>query len=663
MLTIRAVRGPRVRRVASFWQPCMSWGDEGSVSESHRRRWRPTRKHWILVGVAGAVILAVGVGAVAFVASSGPTVPANTTVNGVDIGGLTRDEAVAKVREQVAKPAAQPLEFDNDGQVIIVKPRQAGVWVNAVETVEPLVTRNLNPFSRFFASEGVDVEPVIVVEEDKLNRQMGAFDRLVTTLAVESSLAVEGTTVEYTPGQQGRRVDEEAARTAIVTSILEPREKQDLPVIIEEPTVTVANADAANTFALAAVSGPVKVAAGSAVAEIPAEVIGDALTFVVVQDDYEPVLDGPTLYESIEDDLEGSEVPRDASFKVKKNGELKVVPSRAGGGVEDDDLAARVLTVLDQDVSDGGVREVVVTEGQRQPKFTTADARALDIQEKLSSFTQDFRYAAYRVTNIGQAAEYVNGTVLMPGDTFSMNDTILERTEENGYTEGTIIGPGGVFEEALGGGVSAATTAVWTAAFFAGMERASTRAHSVYISRYQPGLEATVAWGIFDMQFRNDSLYPVVITTDMTNSSMTVEFWGTKIYDEIDAEFGERNSVRKPKTIYRKKKDGCSPQSGIPGFTIDVDRVFYQNDEEVKRETIRSYYRAAPKVVCGKKPKKKDKDEDQADEGTPQDAPAQDAPAGDAPAGDAPAGNSDDATPATDDGTFENVPAEEVDVG
>ncbi len=165
------------------------------------------------------------------------------------------------------------------------------------------------------------------------------------------------------------------------------------------------------------------------------------------------------------------------------------------------------------------------------------------------------------------------------------------------------------------------------------------------------------------MQFRNDSPYPVVITTGMTNSSMTVDFWGTKIYDEIDAEFGERNSIRKPKKIYRKKKDGCTPQAGIPGFTIDVDRVFYQNDQEVKRETIRSYYRAAPKVICGKKPKKKDKDEDEAGEENPQDAPAGDAPAGDAPAEDAPAGNSDDAAPATDDGTFENVPAEEIDVG
>ena len=78
----------------------------------------------------------------------------------------------------------------------------------------------------------------------------------------------------------------------------------------------------------------------------------------------------------------------------------------------------------------------------------------------------------------------------------------------------------------------------------------------------------------------------------------------------------------------------------------------------MKRETIRSYYRAAPKVVCGKKPKKKDKDEDEAGEENPQDAPA-----GDAPAEDPPAGNSDDAAPATDDGTFENVPAEEIDVG
>jgi hypothetical protein len=182
------------------------------------------------------------------------------------------------------------------------------------------------------------------------------------------------------------------------------------------------------------------------------------------------------------------------------------------------------------------------------------------------------------------------------------------------------------------------------------MERVDTRAHSVYISRYQPGLEATVAWGIFDMKFRNDSPYPVLITTKMTNSSMTVDFWGTKVYDSIEAEFGQRTSIRKPETIYRKKKDGCSTQAGIPGFSINVDRVFYQADEEVKRETIRTFYRAAPEVKCGKKPDKDKKNDDE----TTDDQPA------DAPAGDEGQAEGQSTDP---EGELAVVPAEEVAVG
>jgi hypothetical protein len=128
---------------------------------------------------------------------------------------------------------------------------------------------------------------------------------------------------------------------------------------------------------------------------------------------------------------------------------------------------------------------------------------------------------------------------------------------------------------------------------------------------------------------------------------MTVDFWGTKVYDNIEAEFGERTSIRKPETVYRKKTDGCSPQNGIPGFSINVDRVFYQGDEEVKRETIRTFYRAAPKVVCGKKPKKDDA--------------SQDEPAGDEPAGDG--GQGAGQQPGAEGETFENIPAQEVATG
>lgn len=595
------------------------------MTESHRRPWRPSRPLVIAGSIVAGALVILGILVLA-TALSEPTVPRGTTVNGVDIGGLGRDAAIEKVRSDVAQPAAEPLEFDNSGETLVVKPRQAGVWVNAQQTVEPLLQKSWNPLERFFGIGGGEEElAVVIVEDDKLERQMGAFDRLVATTPQESSLSVSGTKVDFIAGRQGRTVDASAARAAILESILEARRVQELPVIIEEPSVTVANADAANTFAQAAVSGPVTVVVGPVITEIPADVIGDALTFNAEGGDYVATLDGAALYASIADELEIAEEPQDARFKVRKNGTLRIIPSRAGGGISDSDIAEQVFSVLDQDISNGGTREVIVPEGQREPDFTTADAEALGIKDKLSSFTQKFNYAPYRVTNIGQAAEYVDGTILMPGDTFSMNDTIKERTKENGYTEGTIIGPGGVFEEALGGGVSAATTAVWTAAFFAGMERVDTRAHSVYISRYQPGLEATVAWGIFDMKFRNDGPYPVLITTKMTNSSMTVDFWGTKVYDNIEAEFGERTSIRKPETIYRKKKDGCSPQAGIPGFSINVDRVFYQAEEEVKRETIRTFYRAAPEVKCGKKPDKdKKKNDDEATDEQPADAPAGD---------------------------------------
>jgi len=636
------------------------------VTESHRRPWRPTRPQIIAGSIAGGVLALLGL-LFLVTALAGPIVPPGTTVAGVAIGGMDQRTAVETLREQLARPAAEPLEFDNAGEVLVVKPRQAGVWVNAVDTVEPLVRRSWNPLERLFGiGGGEEVEPVIVVEEDKLDRQMGAFERLVTTLPQDPALSVRGTRVEFTPGRQGRTIDEAAARAQIVDSVIEPREVRELPVVVEEPIVTVANATAANEFAQAAVSGPVTVVVGDVVAEIPAVVIGRSLSFTMQDGDYVPRLSGEGLYESIAEELEVAKEPRDARFKVRKNGKLRIVPSRAATGVESEELADRVLTVLGRDGSEGQEREVIVPEGQRQPAFTTADAEALDIKDKLSSFTQQFNYAPYRVTNIGQAAEYVNGTVLMPGDTFSMNDTINERTVENGYTEGTIIGPGGVFEEALGGGVSAATTAVWTAAFFAGMERVDTRAHSVYISRYQPGLEATVAWGIFDMKFRNDSPYPVVITTEMTNSSMTVEFWGTKVYDEIEAEFGPRTNKRKPDTIWRKKRDGCSPQTGIPGFSINVDRVFYQDDDEVKRETIRTFYRAAPEVKCGKKPKKdKDKDEEAGENAGAGDAQSGDpgAPAGDqSGAGQSGAGQQDQ-TPAAQPDSLETIPAEEVAVG
>ena len=555
---------------------------------------------WIGAGIAAAIAFFLGM----FVATNDGVRP-GTTVLGVAIGGMSPEEAVTTLDQTVGTKLNRKLEISAGDQVFELRPRAAGISLDAQATVDSETGQGFNPLSVITDLIGSrEVDPIISVDQDLLAESVGSIAEVVNLNPVEPNLTVTKNKIDLVQGSDGLEIDRVALGEEMVAAVGEPRSIIQAPLEVTPPRVASADATSAELLAKQAVSNPVTVVVGDVTATIQPDTIARALSFTIQGNQLSPELDGAILHASIANRLKKAEQPgRNASFKIK-GGKPVVVPSVVGTGVSDAELATSVLGVLG---ADPGERTVPVSLGTREPELTTAAAQQLGINDKLSSFTQDFVYAPYRVTNIGQAARYVNNTILMPGEMFSMNDTISERTVKNGYTVGTIIGPGGVFEDALGGGVSAATTAVWTAAFFAGMERTDTRAHSLYISRYQPGLEATVAWGIFDMKFTNDSPNAVLIKTKMTNSSMKVTFWGTREYDAIEAEFGERVNLKKPKKVVVTSKK-CSPQAGIEGFTITVDRVFIKDGEEVKREPMTTVYNAGPNVVCKKKKPKPDPD-------------------------------------------------------
>lgn len=554
----------------------------------------------IVIGAVLAVLAVLYIGAVLAV---GDGVRAGTTVSGVSIGGMSTDEAVAALEETVGAQAAKPIRVKAADQTFVISPAEAGIAFDPQATIAQASGRTYNPITLVRDLVGQrTLEPVITVDEAALESQIASIATTIDAPATEPTLTMKGRTPRLKEGKDGFALDQAALAASVRDAVLRKRKPIDAPVGPVPPTVTPEAAQAAVELARAAVANPVNVSAGSKVVSIPPDAIASALSFTSEGGQLVPELDGAKLHASIAPELADIETPgRDATFKIKQ-GTPVVVPSIVGSGIADDELATKVATVLGEQPP---ARAVSVSMGVREPALTTEEAQGLGVTEKLASFTQKFPYAAYRVQNIGQAAKNVNGTLLLPGETFSMNEVMGERTEANGYTKGFVIGPGGVFAEELGGGVSAATTAVWTGAFFAGMERVFTQAHSIYISRYQPGLEATVAWGIFDMKFRNDTPNAVFITTKMSNTSMTVTFWGTKAYDEIKAEFGPKRNIRPFQTVYDKSKE-CLGQGGMDGFTIDVDRVFYKDGKEVKRETITTNYRASPKVICGKKPKEED---------------------------------------------------------
>ena len=567
----------------------------------------PAAARYAIIGVAvGIVVVAAAYFWLVLGVSAG--VHPGTSVSGIPIGGLTRQEAVETLQRRVGADARKHFTLVAGDQSFRISPKELGLRVRLPATVDQAIGRTWNPTQAWSDRFGErELIPIVAVDDTLLDAEIATLARAIDTVPTEPTLSVSGGKATLTPGVPGVQLDQAETRALLLDLLLAPREDLELPLTTVSPEVTEEAAQRARALAKNAIAEPVTVRAGGVTATIPASAIVKALSFTREGGELVPVLDGAVLHESIADQLAEVETPgRDATFEITKGVPI-VVPSLVGRGIEDGELATAVAGVLGET---GDARDVTVSFGVREPELTTEEAQQLGITEKLSTFTQNFPYAAYRVQNIGQAAEYINGTLLMPGEVFSMNEVVKERTPENGYTRGFVIGPGGIFEEQQGGGVSASATAMWTAAFFAGMEQVSTRAHSIYISRYQPGLEATVAWGLFDMQFRNNTPNAVFITTKMSNTSLKVTFWGTRVYDEIKAEFGPKTNIRPYSVIEKKRKvkDGCLEQSGVDGFNIDVDRVFYNDGTEVKRETFSTSYRPAPQVKCGVK-KGKDDDE------------------------------------------------------
>jgi vancomycin resistance protein YoaR len=238
-----------------------------------------------------------------------------------------------------------------------------------------------------------------------------------------------------------------------------------------------------------------------------------------------------------------------------------------------------------------------------RPHFSTADARRLRITEQVSTFATHFPYAAYRNINIPRAAQLINGTVLEPGQMFSLNHIVGERTPTNGFTEGFVIADG-VFAKELGGGVSQVATTTFNAAFFAGMQDVTHTAHSFYINRYPVGREATVVWPTTDLKFKNTTPYGVLVHASVTKATpshkgtVRVTMYSTKYWD-IRTTKSARYDPTSPHTRHLSGA-GCVSNQGYAGFDIDVDRLFYRHESKKldHRETMHTVYKPSDTVIC-----------------------------------------------------------------
>jgi vancomycin resistance protein YoaR len=534
---------------------------------------------------------------------AGDKLPKNAQINGIAVGGLSRAAAVDKLRAELGPRAAEPINVTVDGRSSEVQPAVAGLTVDYEASVQAAGSgRSFDPRQIFRVLVGGGAtSAVIVVDQAKLDTAVQGLAATFDQPAADAALTYAGTDVKQTPAQAGITVQQAAAATVIEESFL-ASSAVSLPAEVVPAEITDQEADqVADSYAKPAVSAPVKVKAGAAgTFKVSPAMIAAALTFVPENGTLAPNLDAAKLRESADDAVKTVELtePKDATVRLV-NGKPKVIAAVNGTEVAADELKKAVEPALTQS---GAGRTVSVELTGAKAKFSTADAKRLGVKQVTGEFTTYFPYLPYRNINIGRAAELINGTLLKPGDTFSLNEIVGERTAANGFTEGIII-EGGKFKKELGGGVSQSATTTFNAMFFAGLKDIQHQPHTLYIDRYPAGREATVAWPSLDLKFQNDTKYGVLVQayivkgTPSRQGSITVKMWSTKTYDKITSSALRRSNFTTGRDIEDDSAD-CEPMSPVQGFTVNYQRLFSNDGKVVKRENFAWTYAPTDRVRC-----------------------------------------------------------------
>ena len=520
-------------------------------------------------------------------------VPPNTKLFGYDIGSKLSPKVYEQINVAVKDKVNNPINFQTPQGVFTVTPEQIGLELDLPATING-IRKNIFMFlkSSVFSSE---IKPTINLDDNTFKTALAKVITANTKDPINATLATQGGKVVTTEAVSGTEIDWEKTKKSLRESWLYEGRTAEIAIAYIPPAVSNEDVNKVRTnLADLAVAAPITLKIGARSVEISPEIIGTALKFIPNQEKLESKFDENVIISEISRQIPNIQTTAsDAKFDFIGD-KVVVVPAQEGIKFNPGQLDAALSPVFRQKDN----RVVNLDSAVIKPLISTESLNALGIKEQLSTFRQDFDYLPYRETNVGQAARYMDGKILKPGEIFSMNETIKERTTKNGYVKGIYIGEGGRFDFGLGGGVSIITSATWTAAFYAGLERIEQRAHSVHIARYTPGLEATVSWPKLDLKFRNNTKNNILIKAIPARDGITISMYGTKEYDRITAKFGEPYNLNNKIDTVNSYDPNCLAQDPAPGFKIVVTRQFWKNNSIVQSENLTTSYKPSDHVIC-----------------------------------------------------------------
>lgn len=368
------------------------------------------------------------------------------------------------------------------------------------------------------------------------------------------------------------------ARTRLTDAIVHnPHPRVRFPVADIPTRFSAEDARAAADAAQSMRGRPIHVElAGLAAADLSAGGVDDMIGGIAGPDTFEVGIDDESLRKGMEELLGKVGTPTvDAAFDLT-DGTIRYVEGTPGYGCCVPGSAAQLEQALSS-----GAKSVTLQPGEKPPKLTVADLKAMGPLQKLSEFTTHHKCCEARVENIHKAADMIRSDIVMPGEQYSLNDALGgPRKKRDGWVLAPSIADG-AHTMSAGGGISQVATTTYNALFYAGVQVDQHKAHSQYFTRYPKGREATLGYPYPDLKFTNDTPGPLVIWTSYTDTSVTVSMWGTpdgRVVTESEPKMGHRGS--------------CT--------TVDIVRTITWPDGRQKEEHVDTEYQHGGPCVADK---------------------------------------------------------------
>ncbi|QXC61505.1 VanW family protein [Aquihabitans sp. G128] len=523
--------------------------------------------------------------------SASGKVPRNVTLGGRDISKLPEDELANTVADVADHYADVEVQVRTPERTYKVKAGTLGLKLDQKATVQKALDLDEDtslpgrPFvwaSSFLEERSAPL--AFTVDDAALEKGLAGLGGNAT--ASEPSLVPGANAITILSGSSGTVIQTEG----VADQILAKAKDGDEPIIVnakvtaKEPDVSDADAQAIADKLTAGTAKGLAIDASGKQTLIPAATVRSWLGSKVERGKLVVTLDAEKAKAALTDAIPGDSRTVDATVKLV-NGAIVISPSKDGATCCAADTAARLLAAIN-----AGSPTVGIDLEVSKAKFTTEMAQKLGIKEPVGTTTtwngqpQVKSFTTYydpggggRVTNIHRIADLVNGTVVKPGETFSINGTVGQRTTAKGFVEAGAIANGEHVDE-IGGGVSQFATTMFNAAYFAGLDITAYQAHSEHFARYPRGREATMGFPNPDMAWKNDTPYGILIESTWGNGTVTVRLWSTQYA------YGEQT--------------GSSDSRSGNCTVVTTTRTIHKGDGSTATDQFRARYRDEGKTTC-----------------------------------------------------------------